>query len=390
MRLLKFEIVKLLRTPAIIGFLGVCLIFNIIVIFSSSHSREIDYLNEVAKTTGNIYSAEYMEKLQSVPEPGEYDYPKSWLYIDLVQAAENSGNVFADLDINEIFQKLQERDFRYSESTLQMQQWKYSLLTPVIDAKAEAGDGNSVYFGTQSNYIHETVFSTIGKLLAAECGIFFILIMLWALGFENMAGTGLIAYSTKTGRKLTLHKIGTALLIGSAFFIIIYAAGYGLTFLLNDFSQVWGQNVSAQYHTTYDSVLGGLPFITWSSMTVGGYFFAGVGIAFLNGLVLALFAIPFGLLIKNVYAAFCSITAIVFLHFMFYLYGLQIEGKIPFIWNLSLIAPLTQIFNNELWFSDGGMYMLLPRFEIIYPLICVLLLCPAIIICARKFLRVNL
>jgi hypothetical protein len=387
MRLLKFEIVKLLRSPAIFGFLAACLILNTIVILSSSHKQSIDYLNDVAKVTGNVYSTEYKEKLQTIVAPREDDYQKRWIYDGIMQAADNSGNVFAEFDIQEITQKIQNSEKGYSKSTLQIGQWKYRLLAPVIDAKAEARDGDSVYFSTQSNYIHETVFGIIGGLLAAECGMFFILIMLWALGFENMAGTGSVAYSTKTGRKLTFHKTAAALAVGTAFFLIIYITGYGLTFAVNDFSQVWGQNISAQYHTIYDDMLGSLPFTTWSSMTVGGYFFRGVGVAFLNCLAMALFAVPFGLLIKNVYAAFCSIASIAFLHFIFYVFGLQTPGKVPFLWNLSLIPPLTQILNSTLWFSDGGMRMLLPHFETVYPLICLLLLCPVVMIASRKFAR---
>lgn len=386
MRLLKFEITKLLRAPAILGFLAACLILNTIVIISSSESRNIDYLNEVTKITGTVYGAEYTEKLQAVPRPGEHDYQKRWLYDDIVRAAENSQNVFAELDTNKMHEKLHE-DSPYSNITMQIQQWKYDLLTPVIDAKTQAQDGDSVYFSAQSMYIHETIFGTIGKLLAIECGIFFILIMLWALGFENMVGTGLVAYATKTGRKLALHKTAAALLIGTAFFIIIYTIGYGLTFAINDFSQVWRQNVSAQYNAVYDNVLDSLPFITWSSMTIGGYFFASVGVAFLNCLVIGLFTVPFGLLIKNVYAAFCSIAGIAFLQSMFYMYGLMSPGGVPFIWNLSLITPLMQIFINTLWFTDGGMRMLLPRFETFYPLICIVLLCPVLFAAVKKFAR---
>ena len=386
MRLLKLELVKLLRAPAILGFLAACLVLNAVAIIATSQSRNIDYLNEVAKTTGTVYGTEYAVKLQAVPQPGEYDYPRRWLYESLVRAAENSRNVFAELDTDKMHEKLGESS-QYSNTTMQIQQWKYSLLAPVIDAKAQARDGDSVYFSGQSMYIHETVFGTIGKLLAVECGTFFILIMLWALGYEYMAGTGLVAYSTKTGRKSAFQKIAAASLIGTAFFIIIYGIGYGLTFVINDFSQVWGQNVSAQYNAVHDNVLGSLPFITWSSMTIGGYFLASVVIAFFNCLVIGLFAVPFGLLITNVYAAFCSIAGIAFLLAMFYTYGLMSPGGVPFVWNLSLITPLTQILNNTLWFTDGGMRMLLPRFEVFYPLICVALLCPALFAAVKRFTR---
>lgn len=388
MRLLKFELTKLLRSPAIPLFLAACLITNISVILMYSHKREIDYLNKVGAITGFVYNAEYMEKLKTITEPDETSYSERWIYNSILQSAENSRNIFADMEGGaKIQSRLLDKNAPYSDITIRIQQWKYHLYSPIINAKANAGDADFVYFGSQTNTIHESIFIITGRLFAAESCIFFILIMLWSLGFEGMAGTELITYSTKTGRRLALHKTAAGMLMGTAFFIVIYSFGYGLTFIINDFSQVWAQNISAQYHTVREIFLGSQPFLTWSSMTVRGYFFSSVGIAFLNGLVTSLFAVPFGLLMKNVYAAFCSIAGTVFIHLMFYLYGLQTDGNIPFIWNLSLALPLAQIINNDLWFSDGGMRMLLPRFELLYPLFCLIMLCPLIIMSIRKFAR---
>jgi hypothetical protein len=385
-KLLKFEIVKLLRSPAIPGFLAACLILNIFLVFASSHRQDIEFINEVTKVTGTVFGEEFMENLKLVPVPDMHDFSgRYWRYEELVQAAENSRNVFTDLDGG---RELRERlpNAPYSDLTIQMQQWKYSLLTPVIEQKAADNDVAYVYFGSRSTWIHDMVFGALGKILAMQACVFFILIMLWTLGFENMVGTGLVIWSTKTGRKLAFYKTVAALALGTGFFIIIYTVTYGLTFIVNDFSMVWEQNVSAQYNMVFDWFFGQLPFITWSSMTIGEYFFASVAVALLNGIVTALFAIPFGLLIKNVYAAFCSIAGFTFLQLLFYIAGGQME-TVPFVWNLSLIMPLTQILVNTQWFTDGGMNMLLPRFETFYPLICILLLCPVIIVACKKFKR---
>jgi hypothetical protein len=122
-------------------------------------------------------------------------------------------------------------------------------------------------------------------------------------------------------------------------------------------------------------------------MSVGGYFFACAGIALLNGIVAALFVIPFGLLIRNVYTAFCYIAGLGFFLFMFYMAGSSIAGTTPFIWHLSLITPLIQLGHTPIWFTDGGMMMLIPRFETFYPLICILLLCPVLLFSLIRFSR---
>ena len=391
MNLLKHEIFKLLRSPAIYGFLIACLLINVFAIIGSSNSYQIDYINDLSKTTGHVYGDEYLEKLLSVTDPDLLYY--NWLHAEIVRAAESAHNVFAELDGGRVFRNmLQQDEIPFSETTIKIQLWKYEKLAPVIEEKAERDDGASVYFGPYSMWVHSRVFGGssgigIGMLTAMQTCLFFILIMLWTLGFENMAGTDLVVWSTKTGRRLILHKVAAALLIGTAYFIVTYAVTYGITFAVNDFSQVWSQNVSAQYNVVQDQLFGQIPFITWRNMTVGGYFFASAGIVLLNGIVAAFLTIPFALLIRNVYVAFCTIAGITVVHFILFVFGIQPEGAVPFIWNFSMILPLMQVINNGIWFTDGGIRMLLPHFETLYPLICLLLLCPVIFISTRKFLR---
>jgi hypothetical protein len=382
----RLEFTKLLRSPAILGFFAVCIIANVAVVFASSHKTEIDYLNSVAEVTGSVYSEEYAERLRTIPRPDDSHYQEAWLYDTVISASENARNVFAEWDAGE-FAKEIEANSRLSSAAKQALLWKYARLAPVIEAKAARGDALDVYFSGQSYTIHDTVFGIIGKLLAGEACVFFALIMLWALGYENITGAALVVFSTKTGRRLAVHKIMAALFLGTLFFLAIYTVTYGLAFLLNDFSMVWGQNVSAGYHTTHDYFLGAMPFTTWSEMTVGGYFFAGCGVAFLNALAAALFAVPFGLMIRNVYAAFCAIAGLAFINGAAYIIGVQFTEATPFIWHLNLITPLLQAFHNTHWFSGGGGYMLLPRFETWYPLIFLALLTPVIGLCARRFTR---
>jgi hypothetical protein len=311
----------------------------------------------------------------------------AWLYDTLTESAEGARDVFADWKLKDVHAAI-DANSALSPAAKQVLKGKYERLAPVIETKSERGDALDVYFAGQSNLIHETVFGSIGKLLAAEACVFFVLIMLWALGYENMVNTAPLIFSAKTGRALARHKAAAALLLGTLFFIIIYTISYGLVFILNDFSVVWGQNVSAGYHTVYDRVLGPQPFATWSDMTVGGYFFATCGAAFLNALAASLFAIPFGLLIRNTYAAFCAIAGFALVNGAAYFIGLQqTEVTLPFIWHINLITPLMQILQNALWFSDGGGFMLLPRFETFYPLIFLALMTPVIALCAKRFTR---
>ena len=68
MRLLKFEVTKLVRSPAIFIFLAACLITNISVVLMNSHKREIDYQNKISTETVFVYL-----QLKTIEE----QYPKN-------------------------------------------------------------------------------------------------------------------------------------------------------------------------------------------------------------------------------------------------------------------------------------------------------------------------
>jgi hypothetical protein len=378
MKLVAFELSKLIKSPAIVGFVIICIVANILFVLGTSQKEFIDYTNDVTEVTGGVYGAEYMEKFNTIPVSDD------WRYEALAMSAKGTRDVFGEFKISEIQATLKNDDTKLSDMSKNILARKYEALEPVIMEKAERGDGDYVYFAEYTNYIHETVFG-VGRLLMAESCIFFMLIMLWALGYEGMSKTSLVIFSTRTGRRIALHKVLSAFIIGTAFFILTYAVTYGLTFIVNDFSLVWEQNVSAQYHTSGARFLGVMPFITWSSMTIGEYLFAGLGVALLNAFVCGAFAIPFGLLIKNVYVAFCCAAGITFLNFVAMLLGEQTLNAVPFAWHLSLITPLAQMLNNLIWFTDGGTKMLIPHFEYLYPLICICLLGMAALVCAKRF-----
>jgi hypothetical protein len=391
MRLFKLELIKLIRFPALVGFAAFCLILNVIVVASGSQRDTIDYLNQVAQKTGVVFGEDYSQRLSALPIPHEDDYPSAWLHDELLSAAEQNFNVFAELN-GGAEDKAWLTNSRNTATTFVngLLGWKYQLLTPVIEEKAENGDGDYVYFAHRTDQIHGMVFGSVGKLLATEASIFFLLIMLWALGYEHMAGSHLVTYSTKIGRKLSLHKIAAALCMGTLFFVLIYAVTYGLTFAINDYSLAFGQNVSAQFHRIYDYTLN-RPFITWTSMTIGTYFWGTVAVAYLNALVVAVFAIPFGLMIKHVYVAFCSASALIFLNFLVWVLGLR-HGMLnpPWWWVVSLLTPFSQIMSNGMWFSDGAHLMLLPHFEFLYPLISLVVLMPVMAVCVRSYVRKEL
>jgi len=159
MRIFKAELQKLLRSPAILGFLIVCLTVNTIAVFASSHKEEIDYINALPEIALEEYNP--FEELRG----GEQI--KEWL--------------------------LAERK-TIPPLALKLLLWEYDLLGPEILAKATRRDGDAVYFAQATQMIHNDIFSKLGRLFAMESGMFFILVMLFALGYEGMSGTDLVIF----------------------------------------------------------------------------------------------------------------------------------------------------------------------------------------------------
>jgi hypothetical protein len=385
----RFELKKLLTAPVVLGFLAVMIAVNIVYVFATSQKTTIDYYNVLSETAGTSFGTELTEKIKSVPQPTEDDYIHYYLYEDFsgaANSAEQTWNSFESVRGDDLKNTVSNPAFPTSEIAKKIQLWKYELLKPVIEEKIERGDAASVYFSNHTNEIHEVLFTYFFRLLGTQSALIFILLMLYALGYERMAGTDLVVYSAKMGRKIVVAKGLAALCASTLCFIVLYGVSCGVLLLVNDLSVVWPQNISALFHTIFSDNFGRYPFITWGEMSIGSYFFGCVFVSYLQCLVMAIFATPFGLLVRNVYAAFCAVAGACFAHF-----ALIIHPALEhFAYYLLMTPPLPQLFFNQFWFSDGGDRMLLPHFELLYPLICIAVLTPVILACLRRFYRKDL
>ena len=389
MKILCYELRKLFKSPALLGFLALCLVINVWAVLANSHRDEIDILNEMTRVTGPRYGEAYETAFARLPKPTNPGTTKYWLYENAEAAMINArhGGVYGDLLENP--QLVRELLLEHSDKTpplaLKLLLQKFDEYQTAMQEITRSGEHADAYFTTQSYEIHNDIFAKLGRLFAFESALLMILLMLMALGYEQMAGTRQLALATKTGRRLALRQAGAALLAGTACFAVIFALGYGLCFAINNFSRAWGQHLASQNLITYLAKrLGPLPWM--SRLTVGQYFAGFVGVSWLNCLGLALLAVPFGLLMKNVYVGFCSLAGLAGLQMLFDVLGNQ-AAVTPLYWYLNFIPPTAQLINNEFWFSTGQDIMLLRHFEWIYPLTFIALLCPVLALCARRFKR---
>lgn len=382
--LLKLETQKIFRTQAVWVFVILSILVNIVYGSVTSQKETIDYYNELSATAGAAYHKTFVEKLNIKKNAGT---GQNNLFEDYKSAAYDACNVFEDLRDDTLQNQVDTSYFLSSSVSAQkIIKWKYKKLAPVIEEKFAADDGKSVYFADRTQEIHETVFTNFHKLLATELCLLFTLIMLLAIGYENMFGTESVIYTTKAGRNIVLPKMGAALVAAAGFGLILYFISACVLFTINDLSMVWGQNISAQYNTIYYPQWGVYPFISWDSMSIRAYFFRCAGVIFLQGLLCGLFSATLALLNRNVYITFCTLFGLVFLHFIL-LWNFDVSAL---LFDLLLVPTLTQILYCQWWFADGGPFMLIPHFETLYPLICIMLISPITMMAFRFFHKKEL
>jgi hypothetical protein len=310
-----YELKKLLLAPVVIGFIALCLVLNAVVTASLYKPDELPPPAEPP----NVFAG------YSAIEQGEW-------YITKYQiVGREAANIRA----------------------------KYAKLQPVIDEKAASGDALSPYFGEYTRQYHEILFSILLRLIIAEGCVLALFLALLSSGFENINGTEMTAYASKIGRRLYVPKLAASVTAVVVCLVVLLAVSLAIFFARFDFSGVWGDNVSSGFNGAVGHY--GLPFTTWHSFTVGGYFLATLLAAFALALVFALFAFAIGLFLRNSYAAI--VTAIAALAALFLLFKASPIGS---LWRgVFGFTPVSLVWQSPAWFTEGCEDVIWANFETI-------------------------
>ncbi|MDR3277288.1 MAG: hypothetical protein LBT12_00820 [Oscillospiraceae bacterium] len=310
-----YELKKLLLAPAVIGFIVLCLGLNAAVAASLYKPEEMPPTTEPQ----NVFEG------YSAGEQGEWYITK----------------------------------YHIPEKDAQNIRAKYAKLQPVIDAKAANGDARSYYFGEYTRQYHEILFSIVLRLIIAEGCVLALFLALLSSGFENISGTEMTAYSSKIGRRIYVPKLAANVMAAVVCLAVLLAVSLMIFLARFDFSGVWGDNVSSGFNGAVGHY--GLPFTTWRSFTVGGYFAAAIGAAFGLAVVFVLFGFAVGLFLRNSYAAI--VTAIIALAVLFLLFNASPVGSV--LRGVLGLTPVPLILQSPAWFTEGGENVIWANFETI-------------------------
>lgn len=357
MRILKFEIKKLISLPMLWVFLILCLGLNGAIAISGTYGTDTaDYLHYISKTvskTGIRMGEEFDQKLSKMPE-------EEWKDV-LVLAAKNAKSSLKSEDAANVG-KIVISQCGLSGFLADKMKAKYKKLQGAVENLKKQQADVSVYAANITYDMHQLFFSSLFRAITTESCLFAILCMLYVFGFEEQNHTEQIVYSTYRGRKVQKGKIGAGVLVTILYFAILTGASIFCFFSVYDFSGIWDSSVSSQFN--YIQCSGYIkPFWTWIPFTVRSYLIVMLVLAAVLTLVFSLFGAWIGLLCRDTYMGF-----VIFLAIALGMVALPFVCADLGVWEgyfLAELLPTSLWLCSPQWLTDLGGISLLPWHETI-------------------------
>lgn len=377
MNLVYCEWRKLFHLPALWAFLGLCLVFNgLLIATQSPYDRA--FFNDTsadAELLGQRVDGEFLAGLSAMPETENRKL--------LLQSVAGLEDVFETYDTGEL------ADFytgvvKTSPLAMEWMTWKYGLLAERVEHLSQTDAALDLYAGPATYGSHQFLFGALFGAILGESAILAMLGTLYLLGYEGLHQTEGLACATRTGRQLWGVKLLAALPASTVVYGLL--ASFTLTpyFLLYDYGGIWSASVSSQFNY-FSDMLFVRPFLTWGDFTVGQYLTATLALGAALTAVFSLLAAVFGIFIRNSYLAALALMALCF-------GGLGIVSALGELgwWAVYLIAcfqPVIVWLSCSAWFTELGLTAVLPWQETIAVGLNLLLLGVGAILVLRRFSR---
>lgn len=377
MNLVYCEWRKLFHLPALWAFLGLCLVFNgLLIATQSPYDRA--FFNDTsadAELLGQRVDGEFLAGLSAMPETENRKL--------LLQSVAGLEDVFETYDTGEL------ADFytgvvKTSPLAMEWMTWKYGLLAERVEHLSQTNAALDLYAGPATYGSHQFLFGALFGAILGESAILAMLGTLYLLGYEGLHQTEGLACATRTGRQLWGVKLLAALPASTVVYGLL--ASFTLTpyFLLYDYGGIWSASVSSQFNY-FSDMLFVRPFLTWGDFTVGQYLTAALALGAALTAVFSLLAAVFGIFIRNSYLAALALMALCF-------GGLGMVSALGELgwWAVYLIAcfqPVIVWLSCSAWFTELGLTAVLPWQETIAVGLNLLLLGGGAILVLRRFSR---
>ncbi len=381
MKLIKSEIKKLVFNKSLYFFLAICLTLNLALIAVTGGERSyIKYIGEITANAGDRINRSFLNYVSALPDSEFIDR--------LTAACAGAGKIFDSFDAAALGRNWYYDEYYIKSSFLhRMLYEKYEKLNNSVKLLNSENADLSVYGADATGNFHEALFTYTLKALMIEGFILISLLTIHIMGIERQSLTESIIYSSRRGRALVKDKMCAAWIVNTGCILLLYGSTLAFFFSVWDIGGLWEANVSSCFHLVTDVDLPFLkPFLTWTSFTVREYFTATLLLEAALLLVWQLISSCIGILCgssaKGFLTAAACLTGPYFLPFVFK----SLSCGWSFYINTFSISMLT--LNQHLWFTDMGVYELLPWQETlsagIHLSVCVPLFFTAIKIFKRR------
>ncbi len=343
MKILKLEMKKIIMFPMLWIFFVLCLAFNVLILSDSFYESYGNYVSDIAKETGVTIDDHFYNALLQINDMNNPNYAY------LLEEAGDITDVFDNYNIAYVGEAYIKAMKIEGSQPAQMLREKYSLMQERIDKKGDTNESLTLFFGGQTYNNYWYGLSRLINVLLLEGILLSSLMVLLALGYEDMNKTDLTVFSTKIGRKINSKKLLAGIIIGVGGFFILVLLTLIPYLLLNGYPHIWHSSISSGFNYISDSIAGARPFATWQSFTVLTYMLASIGVSVLLLICFMLMSYCIGLLIRNSYIGF---LVLIILNGLIVL----VQTCIPLTNVIHYVFYLTPVYLyllNSYWFTDG-------------------------------------
>lgn len=339
----RAEYRKILRFVPLWIYLGICLLFNIILTFNSGDVIYFNGMSSIAAQAGQKLDEQFIGKVSALQ-----DHPYRQ---DALEIAESIRPLYEDYNVDANLTFYYAGLVSSSQKAVSIVEQKYLEVQNLVDHLADTQADMDLYAGPITPKSHGNLFGTLLQSISAELCLLAMMVTIYLFGYEKMVKTDMYFASTKVGRKLASCKVLTALTASIGLFFAVTALSLGIYFLHWDYTGVWEANVASQFNTVHDLVLT-KPFITVADFTVKYYLAATIGLIVVLVVIAVLFASMIGILVSNHYAAGLLTLLIPALG----LFATSLSGDMK-MWTAylySLLQPVCIWLAQPVWFTEGG------------------------------------
>lgn len=352
MKLFYHEVFKILQIPLVWLYLLACFCLNCVEL--ETYFVDIgflDYTNSVAKEIGWELGEEFDLALEKMPD---HPYKES-----LQEATHGMGYYYATMDIPQLGQIM----IDFSPTKEENSPFFRNLLAKKFDTlgnQVKKIASPSLLAGTQSQMMFDILFYALFPNIILQIALLTAIIMMFLTDYEEMNQTHLLVYSTKKGREVQKIKFFSGCLLSLGSYFLLSLLTFSAFFLKFPLFGVLFATMDSPFLSITVGVFD-FPFLTWTSMTFLGYFFA---VFFFSGVILLICAMAswcVAVLCQNMYFSFGVSALFVLLQWKLFLFcfyqavplGIYSMGGNPVVLSQKI----------HLWFSYMGYLSLFPMEE---------------------------